>query len=283
MQLALYELHAAEDMEDKRIVRDVRLHATESVARAAGAMHDYLGIDPGMPRTWSSHDEALGRWREAVQDCGVFVFKRSCSDRSVSGFCLQDDLFPVIYLNSSTPKTRQIFSLFHELAHLLLGANGITKEDDSYILHLPSHPRRIEVFCNRLAAEFLVPVQEFLRQFRGADFLDDTVVEKAAKRYHVSREMILRRALDAQGVSQRHYERKAEQWAAQARQGPKGTSHPTYYTTQTAYLGSKFIELAFRRYYQGRCTREDLADYLNVKVKNLAGLEPLGIHRRSRA
>ena len=40
------------------------------------------------------------------------------------GFCLQDDEFPIIYLNNSAAKSRQIFSLFHELAHLLLRTSG---------------------------------------------------------------------------------------------------------------------------------------------------------------
>ena len=45
------------------------------------------------------------------------------------------------------------------------------------------------------------------------------------------------------------------------------------YHTQAVYLGHRFIELAFSRYYQGHCSIEELADHLNVKVKNLSGLE----------
>ena len=33
------------------------------------------------------------------------------------------------------------------------------------------------------------------------------------------------------------------------------------------------MKLAFSRYHQGHCSVEELADHLNVKVKNLFGLE----------
>lgn len=33
------------------------------------------------------------------------------------------------------------------------------------------------------------------------------------------------------------------------------------------------MELAFSRYHQGGCSIEELAGHLNVKVKNLPGLE----------
>ncbi len=67
---------------------------------------------------------ALKQWRQAVEDCGVFVFKAAFKQKDISGFCLMDESLPVIYLNNSTTKTRQIFSLLHELAHLLLSING---------------------------------------------------------------------------------------------------------------------------------------------------------------
>ena len=33
------------------------------------------------------------------------------------------------------------------------------------------------------------------------------------------------------------------------------------------------MELAFSKYHQGQCSMEELAEHLNVKVKNLPGLE----------
>jgi Zn-dependent peptidase ImmA (M78 family) len=192
---------------------------------------------------------------------------------------LIDYEFPVIYLNNSTPYTRQLFSLIHELAHILLGENGITKLDEDYVEQLSGRNKQVEIFCNRFASEFLVPKQEFHR-YLNADFYDEAFVENLSNRFKVSREVILRRALDYQLVDSNHYLSKAHIWIGQAestRKMAKGGGD--YYATQASYLGSKFINLAFRQYQSGRFSREQLADYLNVKVKNLDRFEPLAIGR----
>src|SRR3546814_17029352 len=53
-----------------------------------------------------------------------------------SGFCLYDEEFPIIYVNNSSAKTRQIFTYFHELAHLVFHTSGIAKVRDRYIERL---------------------------------------------------------------------------------------------------------------------------------------------------
>ena len=97
---------------------------------------------------------ALEIWRDCIEDKGIFVFKDAFQNEFVDGFSLVHDQFPVIYLNNSRLHVRQIFSLLHELAHLLLGANGITRG-------INPEGGRIERFCNQFAAEFLVPSSRF--------------------------------------------------------------------------------------------------------------------------
>ena len=58
-------------------------------------------------------------WRTAIEDAGVYVFKNTFKQENVSGFCLYDAEFPLIYVNNSTAKTRQSFTILHELGHLL--------------------------------------------------------------------------------------------------------------------------------------------------------------------
>jgi len=55
-----------------------------------------------------------------------------------------------------------------------------------------------------------------------------------------------------------------------------------YYLNQCAYLGENYIDTAFSRYYHKRISIDQLADYLRVKVKNVAGIE-LQLLRRAGA
>lgn len=276
MQLVLHELTGSSNPAQRRVFHDLRFHGDTDVGDAVRQVRDHLGVSLDEQIRWSGTDDALRNWRAVVQDEGLFVFKRAMRQADISGFSLLDEQFPVIYLNNSTPHTRQVFSLFHELAHVLLGANGVTKEDDSYIGSLRPAYRMIEVFCNRFAAELLVPRADF-DSFSASDFYDDSVVVNLADRYSVSREVILRRALDSGLVDGDHYQQKSREWAAQAQRARRSQGGGNYYANQATYLGAKFLELAFGKFYQGLCTRTQLAEYLNVKVRNLPGLEPFAI------
>jgi len=271
MQLALRELNDGRNPSPQKIFVDIQVRSTESAARLARQVRHYLDVPLRTQIEWQSNDQALQRWRDAVQDKGIFVFKRSLKQRDVCGFSLLDDQFPVIYLNNSTPRTRQIFTVFHELAHLLLHTNGVTKRDDRYISSLSGTPRRVEVFCNAFAAELLVPSDDFDEHLRRPRY-DDQWFSATADRYHVSREVILRKLLDRGLIDDRRYREKADQWIRESRER-EARGGGNYYATQATYLGQKFLDLAFSRYYQGRCTLEQLADYLNVRVQSIPGLE----------
>ena len=83
------------------------------------SVRKFLNIGLEEQKKWEDCDTALKKWRNALAKHDIFVFKEAFRDSGVSGFCLYDKLFPVIFINNSIPKTRQIFTLFHELANLL--------------------------------------------------------------------------------------------------------------------------------------------------------------------
>lgn len=63
-------------------------------------------------------------YREKFYDLGIYVFKESFKDNSISGLCIADSQFPVIMINNSMSFARQIFTLFHELYHLIKDTSG---------------------------------------------------------------------------------------------------------------------------------------------------------------
>ena len=50
-------------------------------------------------------------------------------------------------------------------------------------------------------------------------------------------------------------------------------------TQQKAYLGEKYIELAFSNYYKNHISFDQLADYLGVKTRNISGVEHLLLNK----
>ena len=270
-QLSLMELNMGVNPAEAKIFRDLHPQLGDSPTELAQQTRAYLDISVETQASWRSVREALENWREQVEEKGIFVFKDAFRDDSVDGFCLIHEQFPVIYLNNSRSSVRQIFSLFHELAHLLLGENGITRGINPV-------GEQIEVFCNQFAAEFLVPSGDLETRFKDSLY-DDTAIEELAGYYKVSRPVILLKLVNRGIFTSDDYRQKTAQWTEEyesrleGRVRGKSSGGGNYYNTYAVYLGYRFMELAFSRYHQGQCSIEELADHLNIKVKNLHRLE----------
>ena len=280
-QIALAELFDGKNPAERRIWQSCPLNLQDSPVTAAVAIRRELGITLEAQAKWGDDSEALLCWRQAIESRGVFVFKNAFKQKEISGFCLRDDQFPLVYLNNSTTKTRQIFSLLHELAHLLFNVNGLSKFDHSYIGRLPQHEKRIEVFCNAVASEVLIPGADFDKQVAGLphDLSDasDQVFSKLARRYGVSREAVLRRFLDLGRVDQSFYEDKAAEWTAQIKKGKGGD----WYATTGTYISDRMLVEVFSRYFRKQVSSSQAAEYLGVAPKNLSGLEERVLKRNA--
>lgn len=271
MQINLAELNDNINPAKHNIICDLTFRPNVSVKTMAVQVRDYLGIDIDTQFKWKNIDEALKAWRNSLEDHGIFVFKEAFKDESFSGFCIYHERFPLIYLNNSIPKTRQIFSIFHELTHLLLGTGGVDARIDDYIDYLEGDDKKIEILCNSFTGEFLVPDSDFSHRISNIT-INDLSVQDLAGKYKVSREVILRKCLDRRLISRDYYTKKAEQWTYEARKRITG-SGGNYYATKGAYLGEGYLSLAFSRYYQKKISINQLADYLGVKAKNISGME----------
>lgn len=271
-QIALRELFGANPCED-RIWQRISLSRTDPVTDQAASIRNHLGITLEDQLRWRDEDSSLKSWRKAIEDKGVFVFKETFKQKDISGFCLIDAQFPVVYLNNSTTKTRQLFSLLHELAHLLLSVNGLSKFDKQYIEHLPAQERQIEQFCNAIAAEVLIPAKDFQQQTARfpADIerASEEQISELAMRYGVSREAILRRFMDQDRVSVAFYKQKSVAWAAQQKKGSGGD----WYASKNTYLSERFAKEVVSRHYKNQLSVEQAADLLGIKPKTFAGLE----------
>ena len=272
MQINLEELCEGRNPAQRKIWEEVSIAPGQSLKRVATRVRSALGVSLEEQVSWKNVDSALKQWRAGLEGKGVFVFKEAFRQPEISGFCLFHREFPVIYLNNSMPKTRQIFTLFHELAHLLLGTSGIDKvEDDDFDL-LSGADSQIERFCNRFAAAFLVPDSDFDRRIDGCEF-DDGSIYEFAKRYSVSREVVLRKLRDRHLIDSETYRVYVSKWADESSARKSRSGGGDYYLTRASYLGRQYLDLAFGKYYQNQIGIGQLADYLNVRVSNIAGIE----------
>ena len=273
-QSSIAELAGNRDSAARFLHREMRFGAGRAVTKAAAEARRHLRVGLAEQTRWPDAGTALKRWRDRVEDCGIFVFKANFRDDEISGFCLHHEAFPLIYINSDKPKSRQIFTLFHELAHILQDTGGIDFRDDRHLAGLPPGYRKIEASCNRFAAELLVPGRDFRERTRQLDAADiEGEIQSLAEHYQVSREVILRRFFDLRRVSREFYDRKVAEWGRGSSEKPGGTGGGSWYTVYNISMSTAFLKLAFHRYAHGRITVDQLSDHIGVKAKNIERFE----------
>lgn len=277
-QIGLDELNLGRNPAARIISQELQPAITSPIDTIANDVRSFLGVSLDVQLGWKDTDIAFKEWRKALYVSGVYVFKDAFGQENshFSGFSLYDQEFPVIYVNNSTARTRQIFTLFHELGHLIFNTSGVDTDNDDFIDTLQDDSRRIEFICNQLASKTLVP-DEFFDDFfeeiygwRRLSVDSRALASDMANQLNVSREVIYRKLLDRELVSQVEYRDAAKAWAEQRSPGKGGGNK---YYSWIAYLGRDYISLAFQRYYQNRITYEQLGEYLDIKPKNLNKLE----------
>lgn len=235
----------------------------------------YLDYDASTDGQWSSPYEALNFWRNAIEAKGIIVLQFGGVSRvEARGFSLADLPLPVISINRTELPQARIFSLIHELIHLTLNQGGlcdfVERQNSRY------EEQRIEIFCNRVAGAVLVPIRELLAdrnmaEHRKGEDLDESKIRNIARRFRVSREVILRRLLIANKITQLFYELKRAEYEAEKFSSTPGFAPP--HTLALSSAGATFTDLVLRSYQQHRITAADVAEYLNIRLKHLSLLE----------
>lgn len=170
--------------------------------QAADVLRSALGIGHDWANRTSSWTDALRKLRDRVEAAGVLVFsngivgnntRRKLDIDEFRGFTLVDEYAPLIFVNSADFKAAQLFTLAHETVHVLVGTSGIS--GDTIFPYLPETLHKTELFCNQVAAEFLVPADDLVAFWAILDRMLDPF-EQVARRFRVSTLVAARRALD---------------------------------------------------------------------------------------
>jgi Zn-dependent peptidase ImmA (M78 family)/DNA-binding XRE family transcriptional regulator len=146
--------------------------------------------------TWEAFISSLAEQAERI---GIMVMRsglvagnthRRVSEKEFRGFSIADKIAPLVYINSSDAKAAQIFTLGHELAHIWTGQTGISDETPADF-----DGSSVENKCNAVAAELLVPREEFLRRWIPNQGLEANL-SNCVRYFRVSSLVILRRTIE---------------------------------------------------------------------------------------
>lgn len=241
---------------------------------------DLLGVSMEDQQNWSDHREALWAWRDAVESQGIFVFRWPFKSDDMSGFCLYDEEFPVVCLDSQESYGRQIFTLMHELAHLLYGESSVTLAGDGLEV---DEDREAERYFDHIAGAVLVPMADLKEQILKGNVRNEDFYDQQAKRYKVSSSMLLVRCRLTNLIPYSVYAEKKETLMTSSSEAGSGHFQKgggDYYWNQLSYWGKAFLHNILQARYQDKIGEYEIADILNMKIKNVEKLEGYLINKQ---
>lgn len=256
---------------------------SDNPLRLAEIIRSRLGVSVDDVKRCRGTGDTLRLWINKAEELGVFVFRGGSYTYEqielieARGFALTDNYAPFIFLNAQDAKAGQIFTLIHELAHLWLNAPGISNLIAARKITTDSD--RIEMFCNTVSAEVLVPQRYFRQRWQRAT-AGKTVEEgiaSSARHFNVSREVIARRLLDWGRIKSRKYtelvQRYAKEWQANKKREKERQSKqdggPNYYIIRSMNNGHSYCKVVIGAYQSGQLSGRDTSNLLGVKLNKL--------------
>lgn len=226
-----------------------------------------LGLGQLNPRglNWEEYQRQIVA---AAEKAGILVMRSGIVDNNTHrplsvaefrGFAISDRYAPVVFVNLRDAPPARLFTLLHELAHLWLGKSGVSSGK-------AIEDRREERFCNAVAGEFLAPTRDMLAYWNSGKSLDDNVFD-LAKTFHVSRYVIIRRALDLDLVSYDTYQEYYRELVEQFNNSDGGGGN--FYAMAQNKNSARFSKALLNETLSGRVLLRDAGKLLGVSPAKL--------------
>lgn len=141
-------------------------HTSSGAKALCDQLEQHLGLDRIVLRDVPTLEDAFLFMKQSMESLGIAVmisghvsFHHAIMPaRLYRSFSVIDPMLPVISINENLPIADWLFTMIHEMAHLLIGESGVEGLglDDT-------QDKRIEMFCDDVAAEFLLPLADLQR------------------------------------------------------------------------------------------------------------------------
>jgi Zn-dependent peptidase ImmA (M78 family)/transcriptional regulator with XRE-family HTH domain len=274
-QLLREALLEDEDTQPLPFVASCRM--SDGATGVATKIRATLGVSPAEQKKARDTGALFTLLRAAAERTGIYVLllgdlgshHSDIGEDVFRGFALADDVAPFVIINDNDAVAARSFTLMHELAHIWIGATGVSGP----LRGTPANA--VERFCNEVAGEFLLPPDavERLAAAKGADF--DRAMDLTgdiARTWNVSQGVVAYRLLlngwISEAVATQMFRAFAERWRAQKlrdqeNKEPDDTG-PSYYTVRRSRLGAGLLNVVRRALHEDVLTHTKAARILGV-------------------
>ncbi len=233
-----------------------------------------FGINKELRYNVTSWQAYLKNLVEIAEDKGIIILRsgivnsnthRSLNVDEFRGFAMSDPIAPFVFINSKDSIAGRIFTLAHEIVHVFIGESGISnirvEEIDL------RYEQKIEVFCDSVASELLVPENEFISEWQDSRAIEENLYD-LVRCFRVSSIVVLRKALSLELINREDFFENYHKEVAKQKRGNEksgGDFYKSFISRNSYTLTYAIINATL----EGRLLFRDASQLLNVKVKTL--------------
>jgi Zn-dependent peptidase ImmA (M78 family) len=246
----------------------------ENVEQVAARLRSAISVTVERQSKWRFDYEAFKNWRDLVEQAGILTLQATGIQlKEARGFSISLNPLPVVVVNIKDAPRGRIFTLLHEVAHVMLNDGGICD----------LHDADEEAFCNQVAGAALFPKEALLRSDtvrqhkKGEPSWTDYELQELSRQFGGSREAALVRLLTLNLTTQGFYDRMKKEFLRiykeqqEKRQESEGFAPPHVIAISSA--GPLFTSLVVENFNKEKITASDVSDYLQIRVKHLKDLQ----------
>lgn len=179
------------------------IEAAKKIRSVIGLEDDWYKKSNGLPSSFKII-------RNRCEEAGVIVMmngvvgqntRRPLDTKEFRAFTLIDEMVPLIFINTTDSEVGKLFSIVHELVHIFLGTSSLYNQVEFNNTSIS----KLEILCNSIAAEILVPTSYFTLEWNQDDSDTKERIKNLASFFKTSRQVICRKALDNGLISKQVY------------------------------------------------------------------------------
>ncbi len=260
-------------------VRLSQYQPSEDPVEIGMAERSESGVSAAEQLAWKSASEAFRSLRSHLEDQGVLVMQLTMGRNNIRGFGAWDDHAPLVAVNTAYHPTARIFTLFHEVAHLLTRTDAACQG----FVFPGQQDGSVERWCERFAAAFLLPEENLktIASKYGVTVAAPTACPDTVRRIAYSFSVSIRATairLQEVGLAEPSlYPSVVTQFAGSDwndSSGGGGGGQPVAVKRVTQF-GARLPSTLFAAADRGRLTTRDLADYLQLTTGQIEDLKDL--------
>lgn len=265
IQEKLYEIKNLLDMDLEPDLISVRLDSNP--LKIAEKIRSILKIEE--LTNVKNDDLFFERLREELYRLNVIMLLGNFPYEEIKGFSLSAVKPYMIVINNADPFPKsKIFTLFHELGHLLLRKDGICFPDEVDMENNDGKEKlKIERWCNKFAAYVLVGPEKINNEFNGLsiDKIEKKVKEISSK-YHISKTALYITLYENNIIDFNTYNNYRSQFEeSKIKKGKGGRSIPLE-KRRIKKFGKKVIDFIYYAHDERVITTHDVMSILSIKL-----------------